>query len=94
MIDQTSVLIFTFFLFIIGFFGFFVETQNIIRMFISVEIMVIASIINFCYFSNIFNTKIGHIFSGVIIVLSAIVFTIVFAISNLCQDKGDLLSDE
>jgi NADH:ubiquinone oxidoreductase subunit K len=60
----------------------------------SIEIMILATVINFAYMSYIDKSKIGHIFSIVAITVSCLVFAMVFAVYTKNNNRGDLLDDD
>jgi NADH:ubiquinone oxidoreductase subunit K len=78
----------------IGLTGVVLNRSNLIKTFMSIEIMILAGVINFAYMSYIDNSKIGHIFSITAITVSCLVFAIIFSIYTKNNNKGDLLDDE
>lgn len=93
MDERNLVLLVSGFLLSISFFGVFLE-RNILKTLISIEIMTISSILNFCYFSTEYN-DFGELAAISIFVISGIIFCVLFAIysfKHLSQsdDKRDL----
>ena len=79
VIDKHSVLILSGFLFCIGFLG-LLRQPKIIKTFVSLEIMLFSSIVNFCYFSGCSTIKSGHIAAFAAVLLGGITLSIMFAI--------------
>lgn len=95
MLNGDSVLILSGFLFCLGFLG-ILRQPNIIKIFISLEIMIFAGIINFAYFSGDEAIRSGHFAILVAVVLGGLVLAIIFAILNIqLKTRGgiDILSN-
>lgn len=88
------ILIFSGFLFAIGLLGCLIERSNIIKVMLSIEIMILASVVNFCCFNLDNNVlRIGYIFAVTGIIISGVVLSIVFAI-KIHSEKEDRCIDE
>jgi NADH:ubiquinone oxidoreductase subunit K len=54
-----------------------------VKIMISIEIMIFASVINFCYFAGGESIKFGHFAAMIAVVFGGIVLSIVYAIFNV-----------
>lgn len=79
------------FLFGIGFIGLFGQIC-IVRVLISIEIMILASVLNFCYFDG----NSGGIVALIAVILSGITISIVYALytTQLQEENIEFLSEE
>jgi NADH:ubiquinone oxidoreductase subunit K len=96
MLDGESILLLSGFLFTIGIIGILNQT-DIIKVFISIEIMIFAGIVNFCYFSGNTSIRSGHFAILIGVILGGLVLSVIFSILNLqIKDKrtGDLLEED
>lgn len=86
-----NVLLTSLFLFTIGLLGLF-RQYNVVRVLISIEIMILASVLNFCYFTGNF----GWIFALIFIILSGVIISFVYAIytTQLNEENIEFLSEE
>lgn len=89
MLDGCT-LIFSAFLFTIGFLGCLIEQKNIIKTILSIELMILASVINFCYINEYDIIRIGYIFSVAAIIISGIILGIIFAMRVHGEVKDNL----
>ncbi len=86
-------LIFSGFLFTIGLIGCLIERSNIIKVMLSIEIMILASVVNFCCFDLDNILHIGDIFALTAIIVSGVILSIVFAI-KIHNEQEDRFIDE
>lgn len=96
MINGEIVLLTSGGVFALGFIGILRQT-NIVKTLISIEIMIFASIINFCYFSGGSVIRSGHFVTLIAVVISGLVLSVIYAIFSiqLREDaKANLLSEE
>lgn len=96
MLNGDSVLILSGFLFCLGFLG-ISRQPNLIKAFISIEIMMFAGIVNFAYFSGDEAIRSGHFAILVAVVLGGLVLAIIFAILTIQLKNGestDMLSED
>lgn len=96
MINGEIVLLTSGFLFCLGFIGILKQT-NIVKTLISIEIMIFASVINFCYFSGGGVIRLGHFAAFIAIVLSGLVLSVIYAICSVQLKENinvNLLSEE
>ncbi len=86
-----SVLLTSLFLFTIGLIGLF-KQNNVVRVLISIEIMILASVLNFCCLTNNFD----GIFALIFVILSGIIISLVYAIctTQLREENIEFLSEE
>ncbi|MDR0640142.1 MAG: hypothetical protein LBF65_00160 [Holosporales bacterium] len=75
-------------LFCIGMIGAF-KQSDLIKTFISLEIAIFASIINFAYLSECYPIKAGHFVILVAVILGCLTFSILFAIMNAELSSGE-----
>jgi len=90
VIDKNSVLILSGFLFLIGLIG-ILKQSKIVKTFISIEIMIFASILNFCYFSGSTMLKSGHVAAFMAAILSGLTLTIIFTIMAIQLKENETL---
>lgn len=94
MIEHHIILIFSGFLFAIGFCGALLKSSNFIKVFISLEIMSLAGIINFCEASSFHGSTTGEMFAIVALIICGIIFSTTFAMHAVKRNGNDLLNDE
>lgn len=83
-------------LFSTGFIGLLKQT-DLVKTMISIEIMHVAGIINFCHLARKYSAMNGYLISIISIILSGLVFAVVFMILNSCtndSDGSDLLEED
>lgn len=79
-------------IFSIGFLGIFINRKNIISILMSIELMLIATNINFVGFSNTLNDLFGQIFALFILVVAAAEAAIGLAILTIFFRKSGSIS--
>lgn len=90
MIDQNSVLILSGSLFCIGLIG-ILGQPRVVKTVISLEIMIFAGILNFCYFAGADKVNLGHIAAVAIAILSGLTLAIIFAVLVMQFRQNDSL---
>jgi NADH:ubiquinone oxidoreductase subunit K len=80
--DSADVFLLTGTLFCTGFIG-LLKQVDIVKTMISIEIMQMAGIINFCHLAKKYSEINGYLISVIAIILSGLVFAIIFMILNL-----------
>ncbi|MDR1365210.1 MAG: NADH-quinone oxidoreductase subunit K [Holosporales bacterium] len=90
-----NIVILSGFLFCIGLLG-LVAQSNVVKIIISIEIMIFASIINFSAAAGDFPIKSGHLMILVAVVLGGLVLGVVFTIFNsqIADDRRVNLLDK
>ncbi|MDR1233922.1 MAG: hypothetical protein LBJ92_02135 [Holosporales bacterium] len=88
MINADIVQLVSWFLFCIGMVGAF-RQSDVIKTFISLEIAIFASIINFGYLTGPYPIKAGHFVILVAVILGCLTFSILFAIMNTELFSGE-----
>ncbi len=88
MLSGEPVLLTSAILFCLGFLGLF-KQANIVRIMISIEIMIFASIINFCYFAGGKAIKSGHFAALIAVVLSGLTLSIIYAVYTMQLNESD-----
>jgi NADH:ubiquinone oxidoreductase subunit K len=87
--DSLNIFLLSGTLFCIGFISLLKQT-DLVKTIISIEIMQAAGVINFCYFAKKYSTMSGYLVGMVAIILSGLVFAIIFMILNLqANEDGD-----
>ena len=86
-----TILLTSVFLFCIGFIGIF-RQENIVRVLISIEVMILASVLNFCCFGDTF----GELIALIAVILSGITISVVYAIytTQLHAKNIEFLSED
>ncbi len=87
----STILLTSAFLFCIGLIGVF-KQYDIIRMLISIEVMLLASVLNFCFFGDSFGEQIALI----VVILSGVTISVVYAIyTTQCKEENiEILSED
>lgn len=88
VISGDTVILLASILFCLGFLGMLLYS-SIVRIIISIEVMCLASIINFCYFAGGNTIKSGHFAAMITIILSGFVMGIIYAIFTTQHDEFD-----
>ena len=85
---ELNLILFSGFLFLIGFIGSLINKSNLIKLLLAIEMMILAAIVNFC-FVNFNNTiRVGDIFALVALLNRGLIFCLIFAI-NLRQKRDE-----
>ena len=86
-----TILVTSAFLFCIGFIGVF-RQYDIVRMLISIEVMILASVLNFCFLGN----GSGELIALIAVILSGITISVVYAIytKQLKEENIEFLSED
>ncbi|GHT89570.1 hypothetical protein FACS1894113_5000 [Alphaproteobacteria bacterium] len=85
MAERDLILISSGLLFFIGLLGVFLE-KSLIKILISIDFILFAAILNFCYFSSS-KVAFGHLASVAAIIIGAVTFCIAFSI--YCIELND-----
>ena len=89
---SSNYLILSAIIFSIGFLGIFVNRKNIISILMSIELMLLATNINFVGFSNTLNDLFGQIFALFVLVVAAAEAAIGLAILTIFFKKSGSIS--
>ncbi len=89
---SSNYLILSSIIFSIGFLGIFVNRKNIISILMSIELMLLATNINFIGFSNVYDDLFGQIFALFILVVAAAEAAIGLAILTIFFKKSGSIS--
>ena len=89
---SSNYLILSSIIFSIGFLGIFVNRKNIISILMSIELMLLATNINFVGFSNTLDDLLGQIFALFILVVAAAEAAIGLAILTIFFKKSGSIS--
>lgn len=79
MISRDAILLLSVILFCLGMIG-LLSQKKIIKTIISIEIMIFASIINFCYFAGEKSIKSGHFAAFMAVILSGLTISVIYTI--------------
>ncbi len=79
MISRDAVLLLSVILFCLGLIG-LLSQKKVIKTILSIEIMIFASIINFCYFAGAKAIKSGHFAAFMAVVLSGLTISVVYTL--------------
>ena len=71
MIALNDILILTTFIFCLGVLGIFLNANNLLKIFMCIELMLLAVSINFVAFSAIYKTLTGQVFALIILAVGA-----------------------
>jgi len=90
-VSGNAILLTSIFLFCIGLIGIFRQGDTV-RLLISIEIMILASVLNFCFFGNSF----GELIALIAVILSGITISVVYAIytTQLKEKNIDFLGED
>ena len=81
MINSTVMLLTSIFLFLIGIIG-IMKHKSMVRIIISLELSIFASMINFCYFSGkVSKLQLGHYFAIIAFVLSGLTISVLYTLN-------------
>ncbi len=89
---SSNYLILSSIIFSIGFLGIFINRKNIISILMSIELMLLATNINFIGFSNALNDLFGQIFALFVLVVAAAEAAIGLAILTIFFKKSGSIS--
>ncbi|MFL2661713.1 MAG: NADH-quinone oxidoreductase subunit NuoK [Alphaproteobacteria bacterium] len=89
---SSNYLILSSIIFSVGFLGIFVNRKNIISILMSIELMLLATNINFVGFSNTLNDLFGQIFALFVLVVAAAEAAIGLAILTIFFKKSGSIS--
>ncbi len=90
--SSSNYLILSSIIFSIGFLGIFINRKNIISILMSIELMLLATNINFIGFSNTLNDLFGQIFALFVLVVAAAEAAIGLAILTIFFKKSGSIS--
>lgn len=92
MINREAILLLSVILFCLGLLGILCQ-KRIIKIVISIEIMIFASIVNFCYFAGGKSIKSGHFAAFIAIVFSGLIISVIYTLitkrSNIILKEQD-----
>ena len=81
MENSATILITSIFLFLIGMIG-IIKHKSMIKIIISLEISIFASIINFCYFSGtVSKLQLGHYCAIITLILSGLTISVLYVLN-------------
>lgn len=85
MIDSQHVLVLSGLLFCVGLCG-LISKNSIVKTIMSIEVIILSSVLNFCYFAKI--AWMGELISFIAVMLSAVFFAIAFVLISSHYDIG------